>query len=93
MLVYSLMEVVMAEAILQEVEAYVSCRHNTVTQSITARTIMEVCLVAERIPGPRVSKRWWEQERVDVEGIWTADREAERTEGEEDMDRTEMETD
>ena len=42
---------------------------------------MELCLAAEQRPGPRVSRQWWEQDEVNVEGIWTADREVEQTEG------------
>ena len=41
----------MAEACLQEVETYVSCGQNTVVQFIATRTIMDLCMAAERIPG------------------------------------------
>ena len=54
---------------------------------------MELCLAAEQIPGPRVSKRWWEHDMVDVEGMRMAAQEAERTEGEEETDGAEMEID
>ena len=57
------------------------------------RPIMDLCLAAERRPGPKISKRWWEQDRLDVNGMRTAAREAERTEGEEEMDGTKTETD
>ena len=82
----------MVEAGLQEVDTYVSRRHNTVTQFIAARPIMDLCLEAEQRPGPRLSNRWWKQNGVDAEGMRTADWEAERTEGEEEMNRTDMET-
>ena len=36
----------MAEARLQEVDNYVSCHQNTVTQFIAARPIMDLCLAA-----------------------------------------------
>ena len=36
---------------------------------VATRTIMNFCLAAERRLGPRVSKRWWKQYRVDVEGM------------------------
>ena len=81
-----------AEASLQEVENYVSLLLNKVAQFITTRLIMDLCLAAERIPGPWVSRQWWEQDRVDVEGMRTADQEAERREGEEETDRTVMST-
>ena len=50
---------------------------------------VDLCMAAEQRPGPRVSNRWWDQERVDMEGIQTAAREVEQTEGEEDKDGTE----
>ena len=48
--------------------------------------IIDLCLEVERIPRPRVSKWWWENDGVDVEGMWTATQEAERIEGEGDTD-------
>ena len=82
----------MAEAGLQEVETYISRLQNTVTQFIVTRPIMDLCLAAERIPGTQVSRRWWEQGSVDVEGMRTAAWEAERTEGREETDITETAT-
>ena len=70
MSVYLPLEDAMAEAVLQEVETYVSRRQNTVAQFIVTRPIMHLCLSVERRPGPRVSKWWWEQYWVYVEGIW-----------------------
>ena len=49
-------------------------------------------LVAERKPGSRVAKRWWEQDGLDVEGVRVEAREAERTEEGGERDRTETET-
>ena len=54
---------------------------------------MDLYLAAKQRPGPRVKMRWWEQEGLDLEGKRTAAREAERTEQEEDTDRTEILTD
>ena len=50
----------MAEAGLQEVETYVSCRQNTVAQYIATRPITDLCMVAKQSPGQRVEMRWWE---------------------------------
>ena len=69
-----------AEAVFQEVENYVSCRHITVTQFIVTRPIIYLCLTAEKWTGSRVVKRWWDQEGLDFEGMQTAAWEAERTE-------------
>ena len=38
---------------------------------------MDLCMAAKRRPGPRVETRWWEQERLDLEGMRTAAWEAE----------------
>ena len=51
----------MPEAGIQEVETYVSCQQNMVTKYIATIPIMDLFLVAERLPGTRVSKCWWEQ--------------------------------
>ena len=63
--VYSPLEDAMAEARLQEVETYVSCRQNTVSQYIETGPIMDLFLAAKRRPGPRVEMRWWEREGLD----------------------------
>ena len=70
----------MGEAGLQEIETYVAYLHNTVSQNIATRPIMDLCLAAGWRPGARVSKRRWEQESIDMEGIREAARleEAER---------------
>ena len=83
----------MAEARLQEVKTYVSCRQNTFTQFIATRPIMDLCLAVERRTGSRVFRRWWEQDIMYLEGMQMADWEAERTEGGQDTNRTDTETD
>ena len=35
-----------------------------------------------------MAMQWWEQEGLDLEGIWVAARKAEKMEGAEDIDRT-----
>ena len=54
--IYPPLEALMVEAELQEVDTYVSRRQKTVTQFIVTRPIMDLCLVAERRPGSRVTK-------------------------------------
>ena len=41
--------------------------------------------------GLQVSTRWWEQEGLDFAGMQMVDQEAEREEGKNNMDRTEIE--
>ena len=55
--VYPLLEDVMREAVLKEVETYVSLHQNTLTQFIVTRTIMDLCLAAKRRPGSRVANQ------------------------------------
>ena len=42
---------------------------------------MYLFLSAQRRPGWKVAKRWWEQDRLDLEGMQTEDQEAEQREG------------
>ena len=50
-------------------------------------------MAAKRRPGPRVSKMWWEQEGFYLEGMRTASRVAEQTEGGEEIDMKGADTD
>ena len=69
---YFLLEDAMAEAGMKEVETYVSCRQSTMAQYIATRPIMDLCMVAKRRPGPRVTMRWWVQKGVDFKGMRVA---------------------
>ena len=71
----------MEKLVMQEVDTYVSLCHNTAAQFIATRPIMDLCLVVDQRPGPRVSTWWWEEYGLDVEVVRTAAREAERAEG------------
>ena len=88
MLVYPLLVESMEKAVLQEVDTYVSHPQKKVAQFIATSPIMELFLVAERRPGSRETKKWWEQEGLCLEGMWTVDQEAEREEVEEDTENT-----
>ena len=59
----------MKEVGLEEVEEYIIQRQNTVAQYILMRQIIKLCEEAERHPGTRVSKRRWDQEVLDLEGV------------------------
>ena len=54
---------------LEEIGVYIARRQNTFAQYIATRPIMDLCLVAERNPGMRLSRRWWEQPSLDIIGI------------------------
>ena len=54
---------------------------------------MDLCLEKYQRPGSRVAKRWWGQDILDLEGMRTAAWEAERKEGEEDTDGTDIDMD
>ena len=63
--VYPPLEDAIAEAGFQEVDTYAYRSHKTAAQFIATRPIMDLCLVAERRPGSRVTKRQWEQDTLD----------------------------
>ena len=67
----------MSEARLKEIETYITRRKNTAAQYIATTLIMYMYLTAGRRPGARVSKHCWEQENLDLEGLWEAVRVAE----------------
>ena len=72
----------MGEAVLEEVEAYITRIQNTVAKYIATRMIMELCEELERWMGERVSKRCWEKEGIDLAGFQAeADTVAEYKEG------------
>ena len=54
---------------------------------------MDLCLVEERSLGTRVSMRWWEQEDLELVGMRTADREAERVDRDKEEERADMDMD
>ena len=52
----------MRESGLKEVETYIYSLQNTVANFIATSTIVDLCLEAERRPGPRAYMWWWDQE-------------------------------
>ena len=89
---YPPLDAAMEEAGLHEVNTFIYLHQNKVTHFIQISHIMYLCLVAERRPGSMVTKRWCNQDEMDVERRWMAYQEAERTEGEEETYGTDMET-
>ena len=57
--IYPPLDVEMKAVGMEEVETYVLRLQNTVTQYISTRPILELCLAAEQCPGVRVLKIWW----------------------------------
>ena len=60
---------------LEGIRKLVTRRQNTVAQHIATRLILDQCERSTRRPGARVSRRWWEQARIDLEGAkkWLAE--------------------
>ena len=56
------------EAGLEGIRKLLTRRQNTVAQYIATQLIMDLCERAARRPGARVSRRWWGQDRIDLEG-------------------------
>ena len=62
----------MREAGLEEVEEYKTRRQNMFEQYIAMWPTLDLCGAAVWRKGTRVSKRWWEQEGLDLEGAQSA---------------------
>ena len=55
---------------MEEVEAYVQGRQNTSAQYIEMQPIIDLCEEELQRPWIRVSKSSWEQEGLDLVGVW-----------------------
>ena len=58
----------MVEAGFKGIGKYITSRQNTVALYIATRPILDLCQRSARMPGVRVSRRWWEQASLDLEG-------------------------
>ena len=58
----------MAEAGFEGIGTYVTRRQNKVVQHIATRTLLDLCERSARRPGAWVSRRWWEQDGLYLEG-------------------------
>ena len=65
---YPLLEGAMKEAGIVRIRTSILRRQNTVTQFIATRPILELCEKANRRPGARLARRWWEQTGIDWKG-------------------------
>ena len=72
----------MEEAGFNEIGVYITRRQNTFAQYIATRPILDLCERSVRRTGAWVSRRWWEQEGLDLEGA--KERETEESDGEEE---------
>ena len=63
------------EAGLVGIRTYITRRQNTVAQYIVTRPIVDLWKRATRRTGARVSRRWWDQAGIDLEGAgkWAAE--------------------
>ena len=68
-LVYTPIGAVLETVRLEKIGVYIATRQNKVVQYIATHNIMEFCLVGERKPVLRLSRRWWEQPALDILGI------------------------
>ena len=75
--VYPPIEAALPMVGLEDIGVYIALLHNTVTQYITNRPIMDLCLAAERKPGMCLSRQWWEQLALDIQRIRAGHAEAE----------------
>ena len=56
------------EAGFEGIRKYITRRQNTVAQYIVTRPTLDLCEWSARMPGDRVSRRWWEQAGIELEG-------------------------
>ena len=54
---------------LEYIGVYINRHQNAVAQYTATYPIMDLWLAAERNPGMRLSRRWWEQPTLDIMGI------------------------
>ena len=77
------------EAGLEGIRKSITRRQNTVAQYIATRPILDLCKRATRRQGARVSRRWWDQAGIDLEGARKRAEESttrSETESEEELD-------
>ena len=67
--VYPPIGVALEMVVLEEIGVYIYLRQNTFVQYIFTRPIMNFCLVAEKNPVMRLSRRWWDHTSLDIMGI------------------------
>ena len=58
----------MVESGFKEIVTYITSRQNTVAHYIVTRKILNLCERSACRPGLRVSRRWWKQDVLDLEG-------------------------
>ena len=58
----------MAEAGFERIITYITRRQNTVIQYIATQPILDLCERSARRPGVSVSRRWWEQDGLYLQG-------------------------
>ena len=58
----------MGEAGFEGIGKFTTRRQDTVVQYIATQTILDLCERSARRPGTRVSRRWWEQAGIYLEG-------------------------
>ena len=72
----------MEEAGFEEIRVYITRKHNTFTQYIATRKILDLCERSIWRLVDWVSRRWWDQEVLDLEGV--RERAAMTSDGEEE---------
>ena len=60
MWVYLPLEAAMEATGLEEVDAYVLLRNNTISQYIDTRQILDMCMAEDERPGAQVKLKWWD---------------------------------
>ena len=75
----------MVETGFKGIGTHITRSQNTVAQYILMRLIMDLCERSAWRPGARVSRRWWEQDGIYMEGAKKSAEVAAYSEGEETL--------
>ena len=65
---YSSLVEAIKEAVIVRIWTWILRRQNTAAQFIATQPIMDLCKKAERRPGARVPRRWWDQTGIEWKG-------------------------
>ena len=65
---YTSAETAREEEVFQTMEEYIRRRHNTVTEYIAARLLLDLCEGSERATWAHMGMRWWEQTGINLAG-------------------------
>ena len=86
MMIYPPLREAMREVGFEGIRKAITRRQNTVAQYIATRPILDLCERATQRAGARVSRRWWDQEGIDLKSTKERAAEALATDSESELE-------